>query len=234
LIDRTAFAAGMSAIGLAVRQEADAATMALYHDILGPRTDADEWARFVRWALEGGRWTWLPKLVELQDALREFRGDRPLLVEATEAYERVLQSGTYIGDGTQWIYRDIREKCGEAAAEAFLAAGGHHAFATTFRESDRRERFLAAYQEAVRQDPDARLLPAGPVRALPPAEMPLSREEAASVIERLHWIADVEPAKPSRARPLTEEEWEARRRALEQQGREMLGSEVAAKEAVAK
>jgi hypothetical protein len=185
----------MSAIGIAVRQEADTATMALYHDILGPRTDAAEWASFVRWALESGRWTWFPKLAELQDALREFKGDRPLLVEATEAYERVLESGGYCPErGTTWIFRDIREKCGEAAAEAFLAAGGNNAFVSTWEESKRRERFVAAYGEAVRESPETKLLPWREIKALPPAEAQPTREQAGEVIRRLQDMVDVEPA----------------------------------------
>lgn len=226
MIKAAEFTSGLTAIALAVQQDPGAPTIALYHDILGPQTDAREWCAFVRWALESGRWTWFPKLRELQDALREFRGAPPLLAEATEAYERVLQSGTYIGDGTQWIYRDIRERCGVGAAEAFLAAGGHHAFSTTYRESERRERFVAAYGEAVRESPEAKLLPARPSRALPPAAVPPSREEAVGVLRRLQSITGIEPARP-KVRPLTAEEFEARRKALQQQARELLSVDQA-------
>jgi hypothetical protein len=197
LIGEADFAAGMAAIGIAVRQEADPATLAVYHDVLATRTDPDEWRAFVRWGLESSRWTWFPKLAELQDALREFRGDPPMLAEATEAYERVLKAGTYCPEGgTTWEYRSIREKVGEAAAEAFLAAGGNSAFANTWDESKRRERFVAAYGEAVRESPETKLLPPVSYRALPPAESPPTREEAVSVVEKLRDLAGVEPPKP--------------------------------------
>lgn len=197
MIERTDFAAGLVAVGIAVRQAPDPATLAVYHDVLGPKTDAEEWSRFIRWALDSARWNWFPKLPEIQEALREFRGDRPMLAEATEAYDRVLEAGMYSPEAwTTWSFRGIREKCGEAAAEAFLAAGGNSAFANTWDEAKRRERFLAAYGEAVRESPDSKLLPAVPTLALPPAEAPPTREEAATVVERLRDMVGVEPAPP--------------------------------------
>lgn len=188
------FGKALSRLATACRQELDDLTLEVYTEALCYQVEPDEWEAFTRKAVAAGWFTWLPKVVEILDALREFRGDRPLLVEATEAYERVLQAGVYTPEaGTVWIYRDVRETCGEAAAEAFLAAGGNAAFGSTYRENDRRERFVAAYGEAVRESPAAKLLPAGPtVRALPAPVLP-SREEAASVVERLRDMAGVEP-----------------------------------------
>ena len=166
MIERAEFAEGLAKIGIAVRQPADAATMAVYHDVLGARTNAEEWRRFVLWALCASRWTWFPKLSEIQDALRAFRGERPLSAEANQAYERVLRSGVYSPEaGTSWTFRGIRDRCGEAAAEAFLAAGGNAAFETTWDEAKRRERFIAAYSEAVRENP-ATALPVAQTRTL--------------------------------------------------------------------
>jgi hypothetical protein len=197
VIGKTEFSLGLGRIAVAVRQALDAETVDVYHVVLGGQTDLAEWAQFTEWALRGGRFEWFPKLRELQDALREFRGDRPLLVEATEAYERVLGAGNYTPEGgTTWGYRSIKERCGQAAADAFLAAGGNSAFGSSWEESKRRTRFVEAYSQAVHEVPASKLLPAAPSSALPPAEVLPTREEAASVVEKLRDLAGVEPPKP--------------------------------------
>lgn len=167
MIEAEQFAIGLSRIALAVRESVDAATFAVYHELVAERTDAEEWqaftVEFARHPPRGheGR-PRFPTVVELLDALAEFRGAPPLEREATEAYDRVLAASTYTPEGgATWNYRDVRERCGLAAAEAFLEAGGHHAFATTWDESRRRGRFLAAYQAEARERPGARLLPEG-------------------------------------------------------------------------
>lgn len=199
MIEFKAFVEGLTSIGLALKQPYGAASLTLYHDLIGPHTDAEEWPRFVVAMLQAQRWPGRsPNVPELQDALREFRGQRPLLVEATDAYERVLAAGIYTAEGgTTWSFRAIRETCGDAAAEAFLAAGGNAAFSTTWDEAKRRERFAAAYAEAVREEPRAALLPVGEaVKLLAPIEALPTREEATTVIRRLQDIAEVEPAPP--------------------------------------
>jgi hypothetical protein len=167
------FSEGLVRIGLAVRQAPDAATIGVYFDSIGHQVDEDEWDRFARWAVDVDRFTtFFPKLAELRDALREFRGARPLEVEAGAAYERVCAAGVYAPlGGTTWTYRAVAAACGRAAADAFLAAGGSAAFETTWNESKRREVFLREYIDAARAEPAARLLPAAPEgKALPPAE----------------------------------------------------------------
>lgn len=200
MIEFEAFTEGLAKIGVAMLQPYDAVALAAFHDVLGSQTDADEWPRFVAWALAVGRWsTYRPKVPDIQEALRKFRGQRPLLVEATDAYERVLASGTYTPEGgTSWDYRSIREACGEGAALAFLAAGGNAGFSTTWDEAKRRERFAAAYAEAVREEPTAGLLPPGDAPKLLPSggEAPPTREEAGTVIRRLRDLAGVEPEPP--------------------------------------
>lgn len=178
MIDFKAFVAGLTRIGIAVRQPADSATMAVYHDALSDQTTAEEFEAFSRWSVRACDWSWFPKLRELTDALRKFRGAPPLEAEAAEAYERVLASGVYTPQGgTSWSFRGVLESCGRAAAEAFLVAGGPSAFVTSWKETERREKFTHAYAEAVREEPEDKLLPAGaPMRALPPAPMPSDRE----------------------------------------------------------
>ena len=166
------FAEGLNRIGVAMRQPPDKATLSVYYDTIGSQVEGQEWLAFARWCVDTDRFhAWFPKVADLRAALREFRGAPPLAVEATRAYERVLESGTYTPHGgTSWNYRAVRERCGEAAAQAFLAAGGNSAFAITFGEEGRRERFVTAYCDAARANPGAALLPAGPrTPALPVA-----------------------------------------------------------------
>ncbi len=186
MIQFEAFVTGLASIGIACRQAPIVADHEVYYIGLGRDLESEEWGWFVEWALRPCRWTMFPKLREIQDAFREFRGERPLLVEATYAYERVLQSGTYAPEGgTTWTYRGVKESCGDAAAEAFLAAGGHSAFATTWDESKRRERFTNAYAEALRAEPASGLLPSGPTRLLAAPGTEPTQAEAKAIIGRL-------------------------------------------------
>lgn len=224
MIDPEAFTTGMQGIAAGVRKVWEGESLGVYFDALNCQTDAPEWDSFARWANRTGRWQWLPTLREIIDALREFRGERPLLVEATEAYERVLASGSYSAEGgTSWSYRRVRERCGEAAAEAFLAAGGTSGFATTWDESKRRERFTEAYAEAVRESPATKLLPG--VKALPPAEPsagPVSREEAKRAIETFREIVG-EP--PTPRGPTIVKRTEERAAVLARQAADLLADE---------
>lgn len=198
MIEFERFVEGLALIGVALKQPYGPASLTGYHDILGSQTDGEEWPRFVKAMLERQRWPGRsPNVPDIQDALREFRGQRPMLVESIDAYDRVLGAGIYSPEGgTTWNYRHIREACGDAAAEAFLAAGGNAAFATTWNEDKRRERFAVAYAEAVREEPMAALLPPGQeIKALPPVPEP-TREEARSVIDKLRDMVGAEEEKP--------------------------------------
>jgi hypothetical protein len=139
-------------------------------------------------------------VAEVLDAMREQRGGRSLEAEAVEAYQRVLESGVYAPQaGLLWSPRGVREQCGRAAMEAFLAAGGHSAFASSWDESKRRERFIREYSNVVRDDPSTRLLPAAgeAPKALPgPAGYePLTAAEAHNILRK---IEDRVPAHQSR------------------------------------
>jgi len=189
-MDFKALVAGLTRIGVAMRQAPDKATFDVYHPCFEQDMDGPTWDRFTQWAIEFHPWVEesryrrFPSVPELKEAVRLFRGDRPMLAEATEAYERVLGCGTYSPQGgTTWSYRAVKERCGEAAAMAFLAAGGTAAFETTWDESKRRERFVAEYAESVRESPNAALLPEG-VKALPPAEpnRALTQAEAVEIM----------------------------------------------------
>jgi hypothetical protein len=186
VIDRLTFTGGLAIMALQLNKPAEQALLDAYHLGLASETDSQEWGAFFPVAVKRFGWKFLPTVPELLDALREFRGQPSLDAEAVAAYERVIEAGVYNAEGgTSWSFRSVLDGCGKAAAEAFLEAGGHNAFASTFRESDRRERFIAAYREVSRCDESARLLPPGPVKALPPAEEPFRREEAAAILEKV-------------------------------------------------
>jgi hypothetical protein len=162
MIEMRDFLPGLTRLAVASRQAVDEATFEVYREALGLEVDAEEWEAFTLNCVRYDRFpTWFPKVSEIRDALREWRGDPRLEVEAMAAYERVLEAGNYSPEGgTTWSYRGVREKCGLAAAEAFLAAGSHSAFATTFSEAQRRKLFVQEYLLAARGNPEGRLLPA--------------------------------------------------------------------------
>lgn len=223
MIEKAEFAAGLGTLALQLRHPLAQAEIDAYHIALGTETDAREWLGFCRGAAVRFGWRFLPSVPELVDALREHRGQPKLEVEATRAYEAVLAAGDYAPEeGRVWSYRGVLARCGRAAAEAFLEAGGHHAFASTFRESDRRERFIAAYRVASRAVPEERLLlgaPAAPALPPPADAQPPSREEAATVIRRLQDLSGVEPAPPPGPRQVVASE--ARLELLRRQAREL-------------
>lgn len=203
MIEETEFGSGLGVIALQLNKPITPQVIRAYHAALERATDADEWAAFSRVAALRFGWQFLPTVPQLHDALLEFRGEPPLQLEATTAYEQVLDAGEYAPEGgTSWTYRHVLQVCGRAAADAFLAAGGHHAFATTWDEEKRRERFVAEYAVVARTAPADRLLPAGAVLALPsgidiPSNPRLSQDEAEKVIERVRAIAGVEVAPPA-------------------------------------
>lgn len=76
--------------------------------------------------------------------------DAAITSEAAAAYERVLSCNYYTPEsGAVWSYRQIRDEIGEAAAEAWAAAGGNSSFswADETGASIRFKRFMDAYRE---------------------------------------------------------------------------------------
>lgn len=226
------FLRGLLRVSASCRQEVDDLTLEVYTEALCHQTAPEEWEAFTREAVATGRFTWFPKVAELLDALREFRVAPSLDAEAVEAYDRVLGAGVYRPEGgTSWSFRAVAEQCGAAAAAAFLEAGGHNAFASTFRESDRRERFIAAYRSEARARPESRLLPSAPIRGLLPGDLNASgrestKAEALEILERLSGInaAEREPfTKPPRLVEASDERLDVLRR----QAQEIQSTEVA-------
>lgn len=203
MIEQAEFGAGLGVIALQLNKPITSPVIKAYYAAFEGGTDPDEWAAFARVAALRFGWQFLPTVPQLHDALEEFRGSAPLQREATEAYEQVLAAGEYAAEaGTVWTYRRVLKVCGRAAADAFLAAGGHYAFSTTWDEAKRRERFLAEYAVVARQVPSERLLSAGAAPALPsgvdiPGNPRMTEDEAAKVMERVRATAGVEAAPPA-------------------------------------
>lgn len=194
--------------------------------ILPHLTDPSEWSAFVAEMLRAGRWRWFPLAVEIQDALREFRGAPSLDAEAVRAYERVTAAGEYTAQaGTVWTYRRVLTACGRVAADAFLAAGGSSAWVTLWRETERRQAFCAAYLLAARQEPAGRLLPAAPAQAQitdgtsKNSGDNLSPGEAAVLLGRVRERLAI-PAEPAQPR-MTEAEAEVRLAELRRQAEQI-------------
>jgi len=208
-------------MALQLNQPASKELLDAYHLAMADETDPIEWQAFHLVAVKRFGWKFLPAVPELLDALREFRGGPKLDVEAARAYERVLDhGGVYTPEGgTTWNYRTVQERCGKAAADAFLAAGGHHAFANAFKESDRREKFIASYVSDVRAAP-ATMLPAGDavkqIEGEPVA--PLTAEDARQAIRKITGLVKVEAPEPKR---LSDAERAERIRMLEEQAEEL-------------
>lgn len=186
MISDLAFTEGLTRIGISVRQPPDKATFGVYYDAIKEQSTDEEWREFCKHVVRTGRFVWFPKVAELLDALTGFRGEPSLLAEASQAYERVLGAANYTPEGgASWTYRDVLERCGRACAQAFLEAGAHSAFVSTFGESKRRERFVEAYVEWSRQEPKDRLLPAGQEQKALPEYRDPSKADARAILERI-------------------------------------------------
>lgn len=222
MIELKPFGAGLGVIALQLNKPVTGETLRAYWLAFRNETTQAEWEAFtagaaVRW---GKGWQgFVPTVPALFDALREFRGFPSLAPESSRAYDQVLAAGEYTpGAGRVWTFRGVLATCGIAAAEAFLAAGGHSAFATTWDEPKRRERFLAAYQVAASQDPRTRLLPAGPVKAITgdvETEPPVDAGAAAQAMREIRERLGVEPVarKPAEIVATDERLTELRRQA---------------------
>jgi hypothetical protein len=194
--------------------------------------DARQWAKAVATAISNCDFFPVPK------ALREMAGAvADLNVEAVTAFEAVCEATVHrlrcaaktACDCTEDRYDQhlIRQRLGDGAADAFLAAGGSGAFAHR-QEGDPFlvKLFSAAYVERVKVDGSAglRALPAAPLPQLP-AVPEVTREAAKSAVEQIAERAGVtaEPAKPMGPNVvvLTDE----RRAALEAQRAAILDAE---------
>jgi len=121
----------------------------LYRQKLDDLTD-EQWFKAVDRCLDSERF--FPAIATLRGHAKP---QEPTEAQAVAVFEQVIDAGEYSPHGTYWAARNIREKLGPAAAEAFGAAGGHGAF-SFMSERDlpfTRKKFVEAYTAAVRLDP---------------------------------------------------------------------------------
>lgn len=223
MVDLAQFSVGLSVIAMQINQPMGEAKIQAFHMAMEDETSGPEWAAFCRQAVKRFGWRFLPSVPELLDALREFRGEPSLDSEAVAAYEAVIKAGEYTAEGgTSWTFRRVLEQCGRAAAEAFMEAGAHHAFASTWGEDKRRERFVAAYTVTVRAEPATRLLPPGSPTG--PALLPAGPGLFPSPLALVRKIAKLAGELPREEMParISADEWEARVEALRAQAARIL------------
>ena len=171
MIDLDAFEDGMKRLGRAFSREISKGVLDVFAGVLSPRLSTEQWGHAVTRALESE--TFFPPPAVL---LRYGAGDRGLSAAAGDAYGQILalfEQGKGVG------YRDVMDRFGKAAAEAFIAAGGFRRFSWCEPEDEpfRLKDFRAAYVEQAEVDP---------ISALPPGERPAkelpSRAEASAIL----------------------------------------------------
>ena len=171
-------ASGLAALGVAFNREVTPQLAEIYHGVVGARLDATQWQRAVRRSLEAESFFPPPAVL-----LRYGLADGVPQARAVELYDAIVsryESGDALGP------REISDRYGTAAMEAFCAAGGNRAFAWCEPRDEpfRRKAFIEGWVETATQDPRF-ALPAGEEReALPESQGP-SRVEAAGILSKI-------------------------------------------------
>jgi len=178
MIDVVRFKAGMVALGVGFNREITADVLDVYGRVLSRRLDTKQWERAVTRALEAERFFPPPTVL-----LRYGIADGAPQARAGEAYAAILsrfEGGRAMGP------REVREQFGEAAFDAFVAAGGTRAFERCEPRDEpfRLKRFVEAWTETVDQSPE-RALPEGDR----PAGLPFTTDEAAKFLGEVSGIA---------------------------------------------
>lgn len=159
MIDLEAFRKGMGHLGAAFNRAVTKELLDVFGGVLSVKLTTEQWERAVLRAIEAEKFFPPPAVL-----LRYGLGEGSAKARAIEAYEHIVGAFEH---GWKYGPRDVREKFGEAAMEAFIAAGGARAFAWCEPENEpfRRRDFAAAWVETVEQDP-SRMLPAGAEKLL--------------------------------------------------------------------
>lgn len=154
MIDKAKFQAGLHALGLAFSRVITADVMRVFDGVLSAKLDDESWERAVRRCLEVETF-FPPPSVLLRYGLFD---SVPTATLASEAYEAII--GHFESGGI--YYARIKAELGPAAADAFVAAGGHRAFAWCEPDSEpfRWKAFKEAFAEQVESEPML-ALPAG-------------------------------------------------------------------------
>lgn len=159
MIDLEAFRKGMGHLGAAFNRAVTKELLDVFGGVLSVKLTTEQWERAVLRAIEAEKFFPPPAVL-----LRYGLGEGSPKAMAVTAYERILDA---FERGQKLGPRDVGEKFGHAAMEAFVAAGGARAFAWCEPENEpfRRRDFAAAWVETVEQDP-SRMLPAGAEKLL--------------------------------------------------------------------
>jgi hypothetical protein len=162
MIDVTKFRQGMELLGAAFNREITKEVMDVY-GIVAERLDDEAWERAVRRTLETVEYFPPPAAL-----LRLGMDYKPTAVSGSMVYEQILAA---FERGEQLDSRSVRASWGEAARDAFIAAGGTRAFefCEVKDQPFRRRAFLLAWDELVARDIE-KGLKSGTYPALPEAE----------------------------------------------------------------
>ena len=154
MIDKTKFQAGLHALGLAFGKQITADVLRVFDGVLSAKLDTAQWEQAVRRCLEVETF-FPPPSVLLRYGLFD---TVPAATLAFEAYERIQVR--FENGGTH--YGTIKAELGRAAADAFVAAGGHRAFSWCEPDNEpfRWKAFKEAFVEQVDSEPSL-ALPAG-------------------------------------------------------------------------
>lgn len=159
MIDRTALASGLHALGAIYGREIKPDMLEVYASVLDAHMTTEEFQKGVQRALSEEKWFPAPAtLIRL--------GCRQTVpsVAAAQVYAEILDS---YESGVPINRKAIEEKYGKAAADAFMTAGGSVAFewCDPGDRPFRLKRFVEAFSEVAARDPVA-LLPAGETKLL--------------------------------------------------------------------
>lgn len=159
MIDVKAFRTGMEELGTAYDRPITKERLDIFGRVVSPRLTTEQWKQAVKRALEAEKFFPAPAVL-----LRYGLGEGSPRASAITAYEQILHAFEH---GEKLGPRDVGEKWGLAAREAFIAAGGARAFAWCEPDNEpfRRRDFAAAWVETVEQEP-ARALPPGAEKLL--------------------------------------------------------------------
>lgn len=158
MIELRQMAAGLAALGAAFNREVTPQVAQVYHGVLGPKLDAQQWERAVRGALAGEQFFPPPAVL-----LRYGSATGAIAARAAEAFDAILsgyENGKHLSAG------EVADRYGLAARDAFLAAGGRAVFDIIGGEGQDKARSFAlrdfrdAWREVVEADP-ALALPSG-------------------------------------------------------------------------
>jgi len=151
MLEKAEIAKGLALLSTAFNRVLTPEVVRLYREVISPKLDAQQWERAVKRALEAESFFPPPAVL-----LRYGAADGSPRARALEFYDRIIrhyESGDELGP------REVRERYGDAAMDAFVAAGGSRAFSWCEPKDEpfRRRDFANAWVEVVEQEPKAAL-----------------------------------------------------------------------------